>query len=216
MSQVFPRSANVFAPLSLVGAGLLVVGVVAALLVVNRSAYATEINSPVPQPIDFSHRHHVGEEGFDCRYCHATAETSAFAGMPASTTCMNCHSQVLAQSPKLAVLRQSVQQNVPIIWNRVYQLPDYVYFDHSAHVTHGIGCETCHGEVNQMSGMWKATSLQMSWCLDCHNHPEKYVRPLDAVYQMGYVPAIPQAILGPQLVAQYGIKRLTDCSTCHR
>ena len=216
MSQVFPRSANILAPLSLIGAAILVAGAVAALMMVDRSNAATQVNSPVPQPIAFSHRHHVGEEGFDCRYCHATAETSTFAGMPASATCMNCHSQVLAQSPKLALLRQSVQSNVPIMWNRVYDLPDYAYFDHSAHVTHGLGCETCHGRVDQMSGIWKASSLQMSWCLDCHNHPEKYVRPLEAVYQMGYVPAEPQSVLGPKLVAAYHIQRLTDCSTCHR
>src|SRR5437763_10861461 len=114
MSQVFPRSANVFAPLSLIGAGVLFIGAIVSLMLVARSNYVTEVNSPVPQPIAFSHRHHVGEEGFDCRYCHATAETSPFAGMPASTTCMNCHSQVLAQSPLLAVLRRSVQDNVPI------------------------------------------------------------------------------------------------------
>lgn len=216
MPQVFTPLANRVAPLSLVGAAVFVVGVIAAAMVVVRSNAVAEVNRPVAQPIPFSHRHHVGEEGFDCRYCHTTAESSPFAGMPASMTCMNCHSQVLAQSPKLAILRRSVQDNVPIVWNRVYNLPDFVYFDHSAHVTHGIGCETCHGRVDQMSGIWKAASLQMSWCLDCHNHPEQYVRPLDSVYQMGYVPAESQATLGPRLVAAYGIRRLTDCSTCHR
>ena len=196
--------------------GFLAVAVLGFLAVVARSPVETGANQPVPQPIAFSHRHHVGEEGFDCRYCHATAETAAFAGMPSSTTCMNCHSYIWAQSPKLELVRQSVQTGVPVAWNRVNDLPDFTYFNHSAHVNSGFGCETCHGRVDQMTEIWQAQPLLMEWCLDCHRDPAKYVRPREDVYVMGYQPAVSQDVLGPQLVAEYGLESKIDCTTCHR
>lgn len=216
MPQVFHRSANLAARASIFGSGFLAAGVLAYLAVVARSPLETGVNQPVPQPVEFSHRHHVGDEGFDCRYCHSSSMESSFAGMPTSDTCLHCHSVIWAQSPKLSLVRQSVAEGVPIAWNRVYDLPDFTYFSHRAHVTQGFGCETCHGRVDQMAEIWKAESLLMTWCLDCHRHPEQYVRPREAVYTMGYVPAEDQAVLGPRLVAEYGIEQRTDCTSCHR
>ena len=216
MPQIFHRSTNLVARASLLGGGVVAAGLLAYLAVVARSPLETGVNQPVPQPVDFSHRHHVGEAGFDCRYCHATAGVSTFAGMPSSSTCMQCHSQIWAESPKLSLVRQSVASGVPIAWNRVNDLPDFTYFDHRAHVSNGIGCETCHGRVDRMSGIWQAAPLSMSWCLDCHRDPAAYVRPLEAVYDMGYQPPEPQAALGARLVAEYAIESLTDCTICHR
>jgi hypothetical protein len=216
MPQIFHPSTNALARASLAAGGLLTVGLLVWLGVIARSPVETGVNQPVPQPVAFSHRHHVGEEGFDCRYCHTTVDTAAFAGMPSPSLCMNCHREIFSNSPKLALVFNAVENDVPIAWNRVNDLPDFVYFDHQAHVTHGVGCETCHGRVDQMSGMWQAQPLLMTWCLDCHRDPAKYVRPLDAVEEMGYVPAEDQAVLGPQLVAQLDIHSLTDCTTCHR
>ena len=216
MPQIFHRSTNTLARFSIFGSGFLAAAVLAYVGVLARSPLETGVNQPVAQPIEFSHRHHVGDEGFDCRYCHTSAEQSAFAGMPSSATCMHCHSEIWAQSPKLELVRESVASDVPIAWNRVYDLPDFTYFDHRAHVTVGFGCETCHGRVDRMSLIWQAEPLLMTWCLDCHRDPAQYVRPREAVYVMGYEPHMAQAELGPQLVEEYGIEQKTDCTICHR
>src|SRR5919198_5756133 len=168
LAQVFGPGATSLARLSLVGTVLGLVLVFSGLELYVRSPYVTQVGVPVEQPIPFSHKHHVSDDGIDCRYCHTTVETSAFAGMPATQTCMNCHSQIFSQSPTLAPVRDSFQTGKPIRWNRVYTLPDFVYFDHSIHVQKGVGCSTCHGQVDQMPLTWKAQSLQMSWCLECH------------------------------------------------
>jgi hypothetical protein len=216
MPQLFHRSTNTLSRLSVFGAAFFAAAGLGYLAILARSPLETGVNQPVPQPIEFSHRHHVGDVGFDCRYCHATAEQSPFAGMPTSATCMHCHTQIWAQSPKLEVLRQSVEAGVPIAWNRVYDLPDFTYFDHRAHVLGGFGCETCHGRVDRMSEIWQAEPLLMTWCLDCHRDPAQYVRPREAVYVMGYEPRVDQAVLGPQLAAEYGLQAKTDCTVCHR
>ncbi|HLV79726.1 MAG TPA: cytochrome c3 family protein, partial [Chthonomonadaceae bacterium] len=150
------------------------------------------------------------------RYCHTTVETSSFAGIPPIHTCMTCHSQVWKDSPMLAPIRDSYTTDVPIQWTRVNFVPDFVYFNHSIHVAKGIGCETCHGRVDEMPLMARGQPLMMAWCLACHRHPERYVRPVEDVFVMDYRPAQSQAVLGPRLVKQYHIRSLQDCYTCHR
>src|SRR5439155_22394064 len=157
--------------------------------------------------------------GIDCRYCHTSVEKAAFAGIPPTKTCMNCHSQIWAQSPYLEPVRESFRTDKSLEWTRVNDLPDFVYFDHSIHVNKGVGCETCHGRVDQMPLTWKANDLHMAWCLDCHRHPENFLRPKDQVFTMGWQPPTDQRTLGRQLVEQYHIEpafKLTNCSICHR
>ena len=171
------------------------------------------------QPVPFSHAHHVGGLGIDCRYCHTTVETSSFANIPPTKTCMNCHSQIWITSPTLEPVRASFRTNESIRWTRVNDLPDFVYFNHSIHVNKGVGCEICHGRVDRMPLTWQENSLQMEWCLNCHRNPEKYVRPREFVTTMGYEPAGDQEEIGRKLVAEYKIRdtrTLTSCSTCHR
>jgi hypothetical protein len=218
VAQVFGRSANSIARASIVGALAFIAAVLAFLYLWVRSPYYRSSLAPVTQPVPFSHQHHVGGLGIDCRYCHTSVEYSTFAGIPPIQTCMNCHSQIWTQAPVLEPIRQSWQTGQPIIWNRVYALPGFVHFNHSIHVQKGVGCETCHGRVDQMPLTFKATSLQMDWCLQCHRDPAKYIRPADQVFTMGYVPAQNQEVLGKQLMQQYNIpdtRRLTSCSTCH-
>ena len=184
-----------------------------------RSSYLTGRYVEKQQPVQFSHKHHVGDDGIDCRYCHTTVETTATAGMPSTQTCMNCHSQLWADAPYLEPIRASFRENKPIEWERVHDLPEFAYFNHSIHVTKGVGCETCHGRVDRMPLMIQKASLQMEWCLNCHRDPSRYVRPRDQITTMGYVPAKAQAELGPELVREYKIadvEHLTSCSTCHR
>jgi hypothetical protein len=216
MPQVFGPWANAVARGSVVGLLVGLAGVTGTGMLAVRSPWQTGQGVPVDQPIPFSHKHHVNDDGIDCRYCHTTVETSSFAGMPSTETCMNCHSQIWDQSPTLQPVRESFAMNQPIQWNRVYRLPDYVYFDHSIHVQKGVGCSTCHGQVDQMSRMTQAVPLQMSWCLDCHRTPENFVRPRDQVFDMAWRPPPDQAQVGSQLVQQYHIDSKTSCTTCHR
>lgn len=185
---------------------------------VMRSQYLTHQSITVQQPVPFSHAHHAGELSIDCRYCHASVETSAFAGMPPTTTCMTCHSQLFTNVEMLAPVRKSLAANKPIHWNRVYRLPDYVYFDHSVHVTNGVGCSTCHGAVQTMPLMRQAAPLTMSWCLDCHRNPARYLRPRDQIFNMTWRPPKDQDVQGKRLQLAYHIEteHLTDCSRCHR
>lgn len=216
MAQIFHRSANTFARVSIFGAAFIVVGLLAVVGVYVRSPYATGVGVAPPQPVAFSHKHHVGDEGFDCRYCHTSVEASSFAGMPPTETCMHCHSQILTNTDALAPVIASSQNNTPIEWTRVYQLADFVFFNHSIHVNKGIGCTTCHGQINQMPLTEKATSLQMTWCLDCHRNPAQYVRPFDQVFSVTWAPPPNQLQVGAALVKQYHIQSLTNCWTCHR
>ena len=183
---------------------------------INRSGYVTQAGAPREQPVPFSHQHHVGGVGIDCRYCHTTVETAAFANIPPTKTCMNCHSQIWSTSPTLEPVRDSFRTDKSIRWTRVHDLPDFAYFNHSIHVNKGVGCSTCHGQVDRMPLVWQHASLQMEWCLDCHRHPEKYVRPRDQVFNMAYEPPADQIALGRALVKEYKIHSLTHCSTCHR
>ena len=181
-----------------------------------RSPYETRQNEPREQPVPFSHEHHAGGLGIECRYCHTTVETSSFANIPATKICMNCHSQMWAASPTLEPVRESYLTGRSIAWTRVHDLPGFVYFNHSIHVHKGIGCSTCHGRVDRMPLTWQAESLRMQWCLDCHRNPERYVRPVDKIFAMDYQPPADQLALGKRLVREYDIHSLTSCSTCHR
>jgi len=216
MPQIFHRSANTLARASLVGLLLVGGGLVGLLMVLGRSSYVTRAQEFVEQPLQFSHLHHVGDDGIDCRYCHTSVETSSFAGIPPTKTCMNCHSQIWSNAPILEPVRASFREDRPLRWIRVHDLPDFVYFNHSIHVKKGMGCETCHGRVDEMPLMLQENSLLMEWCLACHRAPEQFVRPRDQVFTMGYRPPVPQSVIGPQLVKEYGIQSLTSCSTCHR
>jgi hypothetical protein len=196
--------------------------------VLARSSYVTNAGVTYEQPVPFSHEHHVTGLGIDCRYCHASVEENAFAGMPSTKTCMNCHSQIWAGSPMLEPVRESYRTGKSLEWNRVHRVADFVYFDHSIHVQKGVGCATCHGPVEKMPLVWQQGSLLMEWCLECHRKPEDYVRPREEVFNMewradqergeGDLPR-EQRALGMELVKRYGIRgsaELTSCSTCHR
>jgi hypothetical protein len=214
--QFFSRNANTVARFTLLGIVGGVGGIACAGYWIAESPYETRQDVPREQPVPFSHEHHVGGLGIDCRYCHTTVENSSFANIPATKICMNCHSQMWAVAPALEPVRQSYRSGKSIQWTRVNDLPDFVYFDHSIHVHKGIGCATCHGRVDKMPLTWQAASLRMKWCLDCHRNPAQYVRPRDEVFDMSYVPPPNQTALGKRLVKEYNIQSLTSCSTCHR
>jgi len=216
MSQIFHPSANTIARVSIFGAVFFVGGLLVLIAEVNRSPWVTGAHVAREQPIQFSHERHVGGNGIDCRYCHTSVEDSSFAGIPPTRTCMNCHSQIFANSPFLEPVRQSFRTNQSIEWTRVHDLPDFVYFNHSIHVHKGIGCTTCHGPVDRMPLMRQEQSLQMEWCVNCHRNPEQYVRPRSAVFRVDYEPPVNQLELGKRLVEEYQIQKLTSCSTCHR
>src|SRR5689334_14429081 len=186
MSQIFPKSANALARASLAGVLGLVLLVGWVVFTLMRSGWVTKQNEIVEQPLQFSHAHHVGGEGFDCRYCHTSVEKSEFAGIPPTKTCMNCHSQLWTNAPILEPVRASLRDNKNLSWIRVNDLPDFVYFSHQIHVKQGVGCATCHGPVDKMPLMYQAQSLQMEWCLDCHRAPEKYIRPREEVFNVAY------------------------------
>jgi hypothetical protein len=219
MAQIFHPSLNTIAKLILFGGVFILAIVWVVLIALFRSPFATGVNAPVEQPVPFSHEHHVGGLGLDCRYCHVSVEKSAFADLPPTETCMTCHSQIWTNAQMLERIRESFKTGQPLQWNRVNNLPDYVYFNHSIHIAKGVGCETCHGRVDQMPLMSKAHTLYMGWCLNCHRRPENYIRPKDQVFTMGYQPATNQVTLGKQLVKDYNIlpgSRLDDCYICHR
>jgi len=216
MAQIFHRSTNTFSKVSIFGAVFFIAFLGWLFSAFSRSSWATQAGVAREQPIPFSHAHHVGDVGLDCRYCHTSVETSGFANIPPTKTCMNCHSQIWSTSPTLEPVRESFRTDRSIPWTRVHDLPDFAYFNHSIHISKGVGCETCHGRIDKMPLTFQRASLQMEWCLDCHRHPEQYVRPREAVFQMDYEPPADQETLGRQLVKEYKIQSLTSCSTCHR
>lgn len=219
MAQIFHRSTNLIARFSVFSAIFLAGLALAGVFAIARSPYKTDQNIARAQPVQFSHKHHVGDDGIDCRYCHTSVETSAVAGIPPTKTCMNCHSLLFADSQYLEPVRESFKTGKSIEWVKVHRLPDFVYFNHSIHVNKGIGCSSCHGQVNQMPLMWQASSLQMGWCLGCHRDPEANLRPKNQIFSMEWKPAAEQAELGAKLAKEYKIRsvaELTSCSTCHR
>lgn len=218
MTQIFHPSMNTFSKVTIFG-GIFIVGAFAfAWDQVNRSPYATEEDVVREQPVPFSHKHHVSDVGLDCRYCHLTVETSASAGLPATEVCMGCHSQIFSDSPMLKPVRDSVRTGEPLAWTRVHDLPDFVFFNHSIHVAKGIGCESCHGRVDQMPLMRRAHSLQMSWCLDCHRRPEAYQRAAADIFSFGLANTRGETSSSYRTPTAVPIdhEKMTDCWTCHR
>ena len=190
-----------------------IVGGILALFVFVRTPWRRQEYEAIDQPVEFDHRHHTQDDGIDCRYCHSTVEKAATAGVPSTDKCMGCHAQIWNQSPMLEPVRRSYFSRMPSPWNRVHDLPDFVYFDHSVHVRHGVGCVTCHGRVDQMARVAQVAPLTMGWCLDCHREPAANLRPLEQVTNMTYRGNEED---GEVLAARYGIERLTHCTTCHR
>src|SRR5246500_5560720 len=188
MPQIFHRSTNSISRITIILAVVLVSGLLFAAAELKRSPYYSWRGVTRVQPVPFSHQHHVGGLGIDCRYCHTSVETSNFAGIPPTKTCMNCHAQIWTNAPMLEPVRESFRSGRSLVWNRVNDLPDFVYFDHSIHINKGVGCNTCHGPVDRMPLMYNYASLQMEWCLDCHRAPEKNLRPRDQVFNMRYEP----------------------------
>jgi len=229
MAQIFHRSTNLISRASIFGGVLIVGGLAFALYAIAMSPWYTEQNLVRQQPVPFSHRHHAGELGIDCRYCHTSVEKSSFAGLPPTETCMSCHSKVWTSASMLEPVRASYRDNTSLAWTRVNALPDFVYFDHSIHVAKGIGCTTCHGPIADMTLTYRAGTLYMSWCLECHRQPEKYVRPKSEVFNPYYEPPsrsspltfegkeyTDQSAFGRVAVKEYKIQSLQYCSTCHR
>src|SRR3954465_4658946 len=232
MPQFFPPSANQYARTSLIFliVALGTLGLTAYKL--QSSPWVTREGLPPEHPVPFTHQHHVSGLGIDCRYCHTSVETSGFAGIPPTKTCMNCHSQIWTGAALLEPVRESFRSGKSLVWNRVNDLPDFAYFDHSIHINKGVGCNTCHGPVDRMPLMFNYASLQMEWCIECHRGPEKNLRPREQVFNMRYqqpTTALPvevdgksytdQMELGKYLSHKYNLRTamdITSCSTCHR
>lgn len=238
MSQFFPPWTN-----TLLRAGPIVLVLIASAgiavgMVVVRSSYATGQGHPLEQPVPFSHQHHVADVGIDCRYCHTSVETSSFAGVPATQVCMNCHRQLWTDSEALAPVRESWRTGEPIRWERVHDLPDFVYFNHAVHVAKGVGCVECHGRVDRMPLTWRENSLQMRWCLECHRDPKEHLRPQEVITRMESLdeladdPDFDEAVarlfpdreigsvdanaIRERVAEENHVQSLTDCYTCHR
>ena len=233
MPQIFSYGSNSYTRIGIIVGVLTLIGVGGTLFELGAdSSYATNQGVARVQPVQFSHSHHVGSMGIDCRYCHTAVENSWFANIPPTKTCMNCHSQIWTNAQLLEPVRASYRSGQSLQWTRVNQLPDFVYFNHSIHINKGVGCNTCHGPVDQMPLMYQQESLQMEWCLSCHRAPEKNLRPRDQVFNMRYqqpTSANPVVVdgqsfsdqidLGLVLAKKYkvrSVKDITSCSTCHR
>jgi menaquinone reductase, multiheme cytochrome c subunit len=216
---VFPKWANYLLPgiIAAVVGGMFYAPTVVGLGASPKTLAAGY--SPV-QPVPYSHALHAGKLGIDCRYCHNTVEKAAFAALPPTQTCMNCHTNIRNQSDLLLPVRQSWATGMPVEWVKIHNLPQYVYFNHSAHVSHGVGCIECHGRIDQMERVYQAKPLSMGWCLDCHRDPGPHLRPKDVqVTDMNWVAGDDPAKLARDLLAEYKIHDqayMTSCSTCHR
>ncbi len=176
----------------------------------------TDVGYMPEQPVAYSHALHAGKLGIDCRYCHNTVEQSAHAAIPPTATCMNCHTAIYPDSEKLIPVRESYGTGYPVPWVRVHDLPDYAYFNHSAHVTRGVGCVSCHGRVDKMEEVWQDQPLSMGWCLDCHRNPGPNLRPLSEITNMAWTPPTDDPEYAAKLVQEYNVAPSQDCSTCHR
>lgn len=233
MAQIFHSGFNTLARLSVILGVAAPVGLIAAASGISQSPANTKVGVPLNQPVPFSHEHHANELGIDCRYCHTNVEKSATAGVPPTETCMSCHSQIWTNSPLLEPVRESYRTGAPITssdgevgWNQVNKVPEFVYFNHSIHIKKGVTCNVCHGPINTMQLTYKAKTFFMAWCLSCHRHPEKFIRPEAEVKKWMQNPAAnenarsaaKQTEDGLQLIQQYNIKtkQLVDCWVCHR
>src|SRR5260221_8361946 len=230
--QIFHRSTNILSRATIYGAVFVVALLFWAAAEIQRSPYVTYAGVRRQQPVPFSHQHHVAGLGIDCRFCHTSVETSGFAGIPPTKTCMNCHSQIWTNAPLLEPVRASFKDNKSLVWTRVHDLPDFVYFSHEIHINKGVGCKSCHGPVDEMPLMYQNVSLQMEWCLSCHRDTAKELRPREDVFNMTYkqptrwspvtfngVQFFDQEKLGEEIQKKYHVKgayELTICETCHR
>lgn len=232
MPQIFHRSTNTISRVSIISAVVLVSVFLGGALEMQRSPYFSWRGVAREQPVPFSHQHHVAGLGIDCRYCHTTVETSNFAGIPPTKTCMNCHAQIWTNAPMLEPVRESFRSGNSLVWTRVNAVPDFVYFDHSIHINKGVGCNECHGQVDRMPLMLAQNTMQMEWCITCHRAPEKVLRPKEQVFNMRYEQPnadkpvtvngqkfTDQIALGSYLKKQYHLRSeqdITSCNTCHR
>jgi len=218
-AQIFSRNANANLRVTLIAITLLLLGIIAAWIGIYLSPWMSDQSVAKAQPVPFSHAHHVSQLKIDCRYCHNTVDRAATAGFPATETCMSCHSQVWTNSPLLQAVRDSYKNDTPIVWNRIYDLPAFVYFNHSIHIAKGIGCTSCHGQIGSMPLTSKAQPLYMGWCLGCHRDPAQNIRPRDQVFNVDYNVQSLSLAERQQLVIDYKIPtdgRLTNCYICHR
>ncbi|MBK8147584.1 MAG: cytochrome c3 family protein [Acidobacteria bacterium] len=220
MGQIFHRGANNIAKASIFVA--IIAGGLAfyAYTQIARSSYLTNQGLERPQPVQFSHKHHVGDDGIDCRYCHTAVETSSSAGMPPTQTCMNCHSQIWADSPYLEPVRASFRDNKPIEWVRVHDLPEFAYFNHSIHVAKGVGCASCHGDIANMASVYQQNTLQMEWCLACHRDPGPNIRPKAEIFNTAWnkddITPEQEKEVAETIKKLRSKEFMTSCSTCHR
>jgi hypothetical protein len=219
MAQIFSPAADAWLRLFLVGAISVAAGSVVFAIGFARSDWVTATHiHPPPQPVPFSHRHHAGELGVDCRYCHTSVDDGPRAGLPPTHTCMTCHSQIWTNAEMLAPVRTSLARNAALDWSRVAVLPDYVFFRHDIHVAKGVGCVECHGRIDTMALTYRAVPLTMQFCLDCHRDPAPRLRPPDQITNMTWTPGPDREAQGHALMAKYGIRvgQLTHCNVCHR
>ncbi len=219
MAQIFSPAADAWIRLFLIGVVSLAAGSIVFAVGLARTDWltATRIHPP-PQPVPFSHRHHAGELGIDCRHCHTSVASGPRAGLPPTHTCMTCHSQIWTGVPMLAPVRASLSENTSLDWQRVALLPEYVYFRHDIHIAKGVDCVECHGRIDTMALTYRAIPLTMEFCLDCHRDPAPRLRPREEVTNMAWQPTGDKKALGESLLHRYGIRvgALTHCTVCHR
>jgi len=215
VAQIFPEWSNKIPPILVAGVIFLLISVVGFFWYFGSPKY-TDVGYKPVQPVPYSHKLHAGDLGLDCRYCHIGVEVSAFATIPPTQTCMNCHTLIKSDSEKLKRVQQSWATGEPIEWVRIHDLPDYAYFNHAAHINAGVGCASCHGNIAEMEVVEQVKPLSMGWCLDCHRAPELHLRPKQEVTNMKWVPPENQLILAQKLIEEKNIKPPVDCSGCHR
>lgn len=222
MSAIFPKWTNRL-PLMIIVGGLLLAGTLTAGIWYYLTPKYSRVGYKPLQPVAFSHATHVGQLGMDCRYCHNMVEKSWYSNIPGSSTCMNCHNQVLKDDPRLALVRESALSGQPIPWVQIHRTPDFVFFNHSVHVNRGISCVECHGRIDQMEEVYHAQPLSMTFCLDCHRQPAQKIRPLDKITDLGWQwspdpkeNARLQLLHGEKMVQEWKVESLQNCSACHR
>jgi hypothetical protein len=216
MAALFPRWSNTAVKVLVIAAlGGGAAAVVAPMIWV-RTPWVRHQNEPIDQPLQFDHRHHTQDDGIHCVYCHTSVYRAASAGIPSTDKCMGCHSQIWSRSPMLDPLRRAYFSGMPVPWNRVHDLPDFVYFNHSIHVNKGVGCSTCHGRVDSMAQVYQVAPLTMGWCLSCHRAPEAHLRPPSRITDMRFQPGDQPESRRAELAAELGVVSNQDCSACHR
>jgi len=215
LAQIFPRWTNKLPLVIAIGGVILAIVLVWGVWYYFSPKY-TDVGYRPVQPVPYSHKLHAGDLGIDCRYCHTTVEVSAWANVPPTQTCMNCHKLILPESEKLLPVRESYATGKPIEWIRVHHIPDFAYFNHSAHLRAGVGCASCHGNVAQMEVIQQVQPLSMGWCLDCHRKPDMHLRPHDQITNMEWTPPEDQMSFAKRIKEELQIKPPVDCSGCHR